>query len=179
MKTLDEVIHGYECCLAINCAECPYVNWNNTDVVRCDPTDKDDDALHYLKEYRQKQKWLEESERYYSEHGANYEQAVKDLTAKEQFYNDCVKRCTEIINEYEKMVADYLSFNNPALTWDELKQMEGKPVGVEALLYKQWAVIAYVGDKYIRFEGADLYAPESRTYMGKDNGWQAYRKERE
>lgn len=68
--------------------------------------------------------------------------------------------------------------DNPALTWDELKQMAGKPVWVEALLYKQWAVIAYVGDEYIRFEGADLYAPECRTYMG-DDGWQAYRKERE
>lgn len=55
MKSLDEVIHGYECCLAINCAKCPYVNLNNTDVVRCDPTDKDDDALHYLKEYQRYQ----------------------------------------------------------------------------------------------------------------------------
>ena len=67
--------------------------------------------------------------------------------------------------------------NNP-LTWNELKQMEGKPVWVEALLYKQWAVIAYIGDEYIRFEGANLYAPECRTYMGADNGWKAYRKER-
>ena len=68
---------------------------------------------------------------------------------------------------------------NPPLTWDELKQMEGKPVWVEALLYKQWAVIAYVGDDHIRFEGVNLYAPESRIYMGEENGWQAYRKERE
>ena len=170
MKTLDEVIHGYECCLAINCAECPYANWNNTDVVRCDPTDKDDDALHYLKEYSQKQKWLEESERYYSEHGANYEQAVKDLTAKEQFYNDCVKRCTEIINEYEKMVADYLSFNNPALTWDELKQMEGKPVWVEesaenGLWWTYW-IIWSEKESSLSYE----------TYGEK---WQAYKKERQ
>lgn len=68
---------------------------------------------------------------------------------------------------------------NPALTWDELRTMKGKPVWVEALLYKQWAVIAYVGSDYIRFEGANLYAPESRQYMGADDGWQAYRKERE
>lgn len=68
--------------------------------------------------------------------------------------------------------------NNPPLTWDELKSMEGKPVWVEALLYKQWAVIAYIGEEYIRFEGANLYAPECRIYMGEDNGWKAYRKER-
>lgn len=67
---------------------------------------------------------------------------------------------------------------NSPLTWDELRQMLGKPVWVEALLYKQWAIIAYVSDEYIRFEGASLYAPECRTYMGEDNGWQAYRKER-
>ena len=68
--------------------------------------------------------------------------------------------------------------NNPPLTWDELRRMEGKPVWVEALLYKQWAVIAYIGVDYIRFEGANLYAPECRIYMGEDNGWNAYRKER-
>lgn len=56
--------------------------------------------------------------------------------------------------------------------------MVGKPVWVEALLYKQWAMIAYIGEEYIRFEGANLYAPECRIYMGEDNGWQAYRKER-
>jgi hypothetical protein len=80
-----------------------------------------------------------------------------------------------------KMWNDHLDKEqaNPALTWDELRTMEGKPVWVEALLYKQWAVIAYVGDDHIRFEGANLYAPECRIYMGKDNGWQAYRKERE
>ena len=66
---------------------------------------------------------------------------------------------------------------NPPLTWSQLRQMEGKHVWVEALLYNQWAVIAYVGDEHIRFEGVNLYAPESRIYMG-DDGWQAYRKER-
>ena len=68
--------------------------------------------------------------------------------------------------------------NNPPLTWAELHEMVGKPVWVEALLYKQWAVIAYAGDEYVRFEGANLYAPESKTYKGEENGWQAYRKER-
>ena len=51
MKTLDEVIKGIECCKEINCAECPYANWDNTDIVRCDPSDKEDDALIYLKSY--------------------------------------------------------------------------------------------------------------------------------
>ncbi len=86
------------------------------------------------------------------------------------------------LKEYRKLDSlDAVAFpedDNPAMTWDELKAMVGKPVWVEALLYKQWAVIAYIGEEYIRFEGANLYAPECRIYMGEDNGWQAYRKER-
>lgn len=74
--------------------------------------------------------------------------------------------------------SEWSELYNQPLTWSELQQMEGKPVWVEALLYKQWAIIAYVGVDHIRFEGANLYAPEYRVYMGADNGWQAYRKER-
>ena len=94
-----------------------------------------------------------------------------------------MKEYKRVQNKIEKIalgnIEDTLDkIDNPALTWDELKAMEGKPVWVEALLYKQWAVIAYIGEEYIRFEGANLYAPECRIYMGEDNGWQAYRKER-
>lgn len=84
--------------------------------------------------------------------------------------------CDRVQNQIEDLREEYRP--NEPLSWDELKGMEGKPVWVEALLYKQWAVIAYVGSDHIRFEGANLYAPESRVYMGDDNGWQAYRKER-
>ena len=98
---------------------------------------------------------------------------------------DAMERYTQAVlrhmDEADKLAAQrfVMEYDNPPLTWDELKQMEGKPVWVEALLYKQWAIIACVYDKYIRFEGANLYAPEHRAYMGADNGWQAFRKERE
>lgn len=104
----------------------------------------------------------------------------------EDIYNDVL----HFLKEYQKEIGtmyeavermtkeEHRLAENEPLTWDELKQMEGKPVWVEALLYKQWAVIAYIGEEYIRFEGANLYAPECRIYMGEDNGWQAYRKER-
>ena len=89
-------------------------------------------------------------------------------------------RWIEIESEQFKQTVDFIkkATANEPLTWDELKQMEGKPVWVEALLYKQWAIVACVYADYIRFEGANLYAPEHRIYMGEDNGWQAYRKER-
>lgn len=124
------------------------------------------------------------------------------LQAEIARYMDAVKSCEQAENKYKMLsgklegfpTADNLNYQNSQkmvnksdslsdtenkpLTWEQLKQMEGKPVWVEALLYKQWAVIAYVGSDHIRFEGANLYAPESRVYMGDANGWQAYRKER-
>ena len=123
------------------------------------------DALHYLKEYKIKR---------------------ERIMAKAQDCEDAEKRLQNEIAVYKEILTDYVALKqywaeqqeNPPLTWDELRAMEGKPVWVEALLYKQWAVIAYIGEEYIKFEGANLYAPECRIYMGEDNGWQAYRKER-
>lgn len=138
MKTLDEVIKAWSICFSdisrSDCTGCPYADEDGESA--CFNHDRED-ALHYLKAYKEDK---------------------NDLTALRAYWAE-------------------QQANNP-LTWDELKSMEGKPVWVEALLYKQWAVIAYIGDEYIRFEGANLYAPECRTYMGADNGWQAYRKER-
>lgn len=108
------------------------------------------DALHYLKELKEARNII--------------------TTAREE--------AKKQIEDFKADV-EYRMAYNPALTWGELRMMEGMPVWVEALLYKQWAIIAYVGVDHIRFEGVNLYAPESRIYMGEDNGWQAYRKERE
>ena len=137
MKTIDEVITANECCdhgePDSRCEDCPYNGIGSC----C--AERETDALHYLKEYRDK--------------------------------HDEMLKMEEALGYCE--IAD-----NRPLTWDELQKMEGKPVWVEALLYKQWAVIAYIGEEHIRFEGANLYAPECRIYMGEDNGWQAYKKER-
>lgn len=66
--------------------------------------------------------------------------------------------------------------DNPALTWDELREMEGKPVWVESRFYRQWAIIGGIDNDYkiVRFYGQNLYAPESMD----DDTWRAYRKER-
>ena len=53
MKTLDEVIKGFECCENTDCDNCPYkILFNDDSYVPCDQFSKDEDALHYLKEYR-------------------------------------------------------------------------------------------------------------------------------
>ena len=63
---------------------------------------------------------------------------------------------------------------NPALTWEELKQMEGKPVWVEYDGYKpMWDIV----DKIINERTIETY-----NCMLHNEGigiyWQAYRKER-
>lgn len=72
---------------------------------------------------------------------------------------------------------DKCEAENDPLTWDELKQMEGKPVWVECEYYhSQWAIITGVYDFKISFIGNKLLCSELKEEMGK--AWQAYRKER-
>ena len=117
------------------------------------------DALHYLKEYKNTDE--------------NYKKAIAHVT--------------EVIDHYEKMVADYLAVNNPALTWSELKQMEGKPVWVEVYdpidektgwHTASWKLIEFINDEYFDVRDSDgeqecFYKSENDCYC-----WQAYRKER-
>lgn len=81
-------------------------------------------------------------------------------------------------------------YRNDPLSWDELKDMEGKPVWVEERLMidgkerydNRWFLVGKVTDKYM--DGTDLEA--ELRYMRCDyafdfpehDHWQAYRKER-
>ena len=95
------------------CDKCQYTKEISAGSI-CLKCNLEDDALHYLKEYKNTDE--------------NYKKAIAHVT--------------EVIDHYEKMVADYLSVNNPALTWDELKTMEGKPVWVEADYFKKgWFLV--------------------------------------
>lgn len=124
MKTLDEVIET-----------APYIGteWTN-------------DALHYLKEYR-----------------------------------DHIKNEIIELQEEVKKQKEMIEFLEKPLTWDELKQMKGKPVWVEDNIdepedtTKYWAI-------YRRIEKTQEteYALLSDFYYDKTQygeTWQAYRKE--
>ena len=161
MKTLDKVINAEKHCVSGGCIGCPYEN--DEDGCNCD-----EDALHYLLEYQDRKETL----RNWTEKAISVQQNLSDAITFMQAYRDDKDDLTALRAYWKEQ------HENNALTWDELKQMEGKPVWVEALLYKQWAIIADCTDTHVRFEGVRLYAPESRVYMGADNGWQAYRKER-
>ena len=66
---------------------------------------------------------------------------------------------------------------NPALTWDELKQMEGKPVWMEFMNgEKYWIVIRSIGQ--LR-DGTWMMTDDTEFYTGNGkNNWRAYREER-
>lgn len=101
---------------------------------------------------------------------------------------DAEKRLQNEIAVYKEILTDYVALKqywaeqqaNPALTWDELKTMEGKPVWVVPEEEKgYWFVIEffnnnpyYGGDRVIFTNDVIL----NRCDLGTK--WQAYRKER-
>jgi len=138
MKTLDEVIKAYEICHAsvLSCEGCPYDNGERYRDSDCYIAD----ALHYLKEYREK--------------------------------HDDILRMEEALGYCEIM-------DNPPLTWDELKSMEGKPVWVEHIYYKKWLIVKDVYEETIVLDGNGFYTQYFSDDNEKETRWQAYRKERE
>ena len=75
--------------------------------------------------------------------------------------------------------------DNEPLTWDELKQMEGKPVWVEYGInfnQKKWVVISKFHGRKNEFCYMDVTGDYPNEFwekdMGADEFWQAYRKER-
>ena len=67
--------------------------------------------------------------------------------------------------------------NNPLLTWDELRQMEGKPVWVEHKLFKGWRLVGWQANEHL-MNLVGSYS-EQVPLFEDDCGvlWQAYRKE--
>ena len=90
-------------------------------------------------------------------------------------------RILQIAYIYVKAMTDLE--DNPPLTWDELKQMEGKPVWVEWKNDKEWMLnlgAIYVLDGSLRMSLRSLRGWHSFTEQEmKDGTWQAYRKEQE
>lgn len=76
-------------------------------------------------------------------------------------------------------VEDTLSkMDNPPLTWDELKTMEGKPIWLECKYFfcPQWVILTNVYDYKAMFVGDRIVDSELKDEMG--DVWKAYRKER-
>ena len=117
------------------------------------------DALNYLKKYRADKEWLELEKRNYAEGVANCEKAEA---------------------KYTQMILD--ANRNEPLTWDELHQMEGKPIWIEELEGKyrssHWEIHHGIEDGYDGDEILYLQPYEIRSKFTLGKSWQAYRKER-
>ena len=102
---------------------------------------------------------------------------IRDVR-KPMFYNQSIDHMLLMINEHEDRVCAYLAEmrKNDPLTWDELKQMEGKPVWVENKFYKKWLIAYQINENDIIFDGNGFYTQAFVIDYGKS--WQAYRKER-
>ena len=145
MRTLDEVIEWIE---DPKMAYCVYK----------------DDALHYLKEYRERLQNLQDMMDRYEINDRNYQEAVWN--------------CEMVQLKYQQLLDDFN--DNPALTWQELRQMEGKPVWVETTtsFRSGWYLV-----RDVFFEDT-VYLTDIKRGEGvgrsMDYGktWQAYRKER-
>ena len=90
------------------------------------------------------------------------------------------------LKEYRKLDSlDAVTFSedvNPPLTWDELKQMEGKPVWVEVdgkWWGRFWAFVEVGDDSYIDFFQKGQEYPEDLWKRNMGKTWNAFRKERE
>lgn len=151
MKTLDEVIERFEDDLHAAEADSQLIMLFDRDVA---------DALHYLKEYSSKQDTIAEQ--------------LAELEQK----NDHVCELAKTVGEEYDRLCNRLAeeYRNDALTWDELKQMEGNSVWYEHEFWKGWIILGKV-EQGVNCEM--IPDREERWYIVKDGSAKAYRKERE
>lgn len=171
MKALNEVIKAYEWCLDDahdECDGCPYYEGRETDC-----HDRNVDALFYLREYVTKQESIHRKE-------IRLDKAIESYEPTKQ-----IEQLEKMLDEEMDLNAELLS--NPELTWDELKEMQGKPIWLEAnhdfITHDGWAICGFVPDYKAEFVVSVLednfHTTEFgllRSYYGKT--WKAYRKER-
>lgn len=119
------------------------------------------DALHYLKEYKNKQ---------------NVETMMFALHNTNKTVCDDCWLSREMAGEgFKQIYKKYIEEENPPLTWDELKTMEGKSVWYEHEFWKGWIILGKV-EQGVNCEM--IPDREERWYIVKDGSAKAYRKER-
>ena len=162
MKTLEETIDGMTALLLSG--EC------------IDLSDVVTSARHYLKEYQAEKGSL-----------ANARALTEEAYEK---HTRWIENCKKAYDKYKSLElglihahADLL--DNPALTWDELKGMEGKPVWVETFNRKdgRWVIFLRTRKWCVDPCEVAIFSNMSRggsTFYRDNYGktWQAYRKER-
>ena len=181
---MDEVITALEMCTADKCiclSGCSY-SYLAAGEDSCEyhaiPA-MQTDALYYLKDYRML--------------AADFAEKRKDLEAEKARYQEAIRNCEAAENKYHQLSEELrktsAELGNEPLTWDELREMKGKPVWIclgnecdnHDLWGGMWRIIGtFTGrnDELACMTTLEKY-PDSfwKKSMGKT--WQAYRKERE
>jgi len=168
MKTLDIVIKAIENCeiKKQNCFTCPYRNDDGDCYVL--------DALYYLKEYQDAKNTLD------TEREKNIEAYCQWKDAKEKLEAQTSKTMW-VDSHFQFEISD-----NPPLTWDELKEMKGKPIWVEYAADEQqtgWFLIAKNPERptFGKSKIFTLVREDGRFYLtisGYGKTWKAYRREK-
>ena len=119
------------------------------------------DAMSYLNEYRS-DKLIWESDR--------------------KHYEDWIEQYKDSRDKHQQAVKEMLK--NPPLTWDELKEMVGKPVWIQWTVmgvwaYGNWNLIQDADEDRIWFVDKDGDVFDELEKEDQGHLWQAYRKERE
>ena len=186
MMTLDDVIEAMERCSIphyFDCKGCPYED--DDAEVGCRSDDRDADALQYLKTYRENQQTYIENSRKAEEARERYLEAVKNCELAENKYRKLYEETSQNLRNTSQITCPkchsefvILPESNNALTWEELKQMVGKPVWLEDSNQQgEWVLLSGMEDDVLYF----VYRTcnEYKIYR-KEQGtlWQAYRKER-
>lgn len=195
MKTLDEVINALEICGHDESPKCPYFDTEHwcccEDHMRSIYPLKND-ALHYLRNYRENQHAYEEGNRKAEEARERYLEAVKNCELAENKYKRLCKGTSQNFADTSQKITCpqchsefvILPEANNALTWQELTQMKGKPVWIvdsiidenEGTITREghWDIVRKIYPEQIAFYVQGM--TNHKSWQGV--GWQAFRKER-
>lgn len=165
MKTIDDVLKAYDICInEKSCDDCPYTEHDEEGKWACSLCgDCTRDTVYYLEQYKKTKELLFD--------------VLKRLEKSENLYHDTVTELSKWEDE------DWKDRCLP-LTWDELKQMVGKPVWIEYNLHLSdkffhrgiWIIIPriefWLNDEVITYNGYFFCKSEMEEY------WKAYKKEK-
>lgn len=191
MKTLDEVIEAMERCSIphyFDCKGCPYED--DDAEVGCRSDDRDADALHYLKTYRENQHAYIENSRKAEEARERYMEEFKNCELAENKYKRLCEETSQKLRNTSQITcpkchSEFVILpdaNNP-LSWEELRTMEGKPIWVESsgpFNRRRWMFVGeWFDDDEMRLFDMGYDYPDYVSKNSYESGtWQAYRKER-
>lgn len=155
VRTLDDVIKIYE-----------------RGISEVEAYDAVEDALHYLTDYRDKNRQLDVEK-------ARYQETVRNCEEAENKYR-MAQDALDAQRLHMMWVDKHFKFEEPddPLTWDELRQMEGKPIWLERPEWKEWLLVSEIDNDKCEMYLRDKWG-NGVIVNGRNVGyWRAYRKER-